>query len=85
MRMFTRIAAATVLAGGLTVSGAGAALADPREEGILGHVLSDLLGPHVPDAGSLQADPSPADTGAPEANTPGGTMTPAPGTGDALP
>jgi hypothetical protein len=99
MRTFTRVAVATVLAGGLVVSGTGAAFADPRDEGILGHVLSDLLGPHVPDAESLQEDPSPAeeapveeapaDTGVQEAptstTTPGETMTPAEGTGGTLP
>ncbi|NYH51017.1 hypothetical protein HNR06_000606 [Nocardiopsis arvandica] len=94
MRTFTRVAVATVLAGGLAVSGTGAAFADPRDEGILGHVLSDLLGPHVPDAESLQEDPSPAeeapaDTGVQEAptstTTPGETMTPGEGTGGTLP
>ncbi|MFD6952361.1 hypothetical protein A6A08_09475 [Nocardiopsis sp. TSRI0078] len=98
MRTFTRIAAATMLAGGLTVAGAGTALADPKEEGILGHVLTDLLGPHVPDAESFQGDTgssseeAPANTGAPEQNTtpgntttPGEPMAPAAGTGDVLP
>ncbi|PDP84700.1 hypothetical protein CQJ94_26930 [Glycomyces fuscus] len=49
MRAFTRITAATVLAAGLAVTGAGTALAaapaqeDPRSEGLLGLILGGFF------------------------------------------
>ncbi|MFV2196073.1 hypothetical protein, partial [Nocardiopsis sp. LOL_012] len=50
MRAFTRIAAASTLAGGLTIAGIGGALAQPADD----HVETDTAQDAVPSAGSAE-------------------------------